>query len=224
MDPWNIVVCTDLRKPLILFVPDPSKWTLANLKQETGKMIGVPAENLAFYCNETILPQDKPLTKCSGMRNGIALMVTIKPLRVNVYCPHIDSTLHIDIPRRELHTWNKDTLQAVIGYKLGISITQTNNDILAMSGKESINVGFLTDNCLLTYTRIKQFQLPSTIDGARVSVPLDTTQRFASSHDVYNRDVYPTGFGLSRGNVAVSKPRSTRPPAWLSFWTVTTAA
>ena len=212
MDPWNIVICTDLRKPLIFLVPDPSKWTLANLKQETGKKIDVPAENLTFYCNETIVPQDKPLTECSGMRNGIALMVTIKPLRVNVYCPHIDSTLHIDIPRRELDKWNKVTLKTAICFKLGIVDREADNDILAMSGSQSIEVPALTDNCLLTYTRIKQFQFPSPIGAdVLVSVPLNITEQFASNRNIYNWEMSEP---FKKGGNFTVLP-------WLSFWTVT---
>ena len=120
------------------------------------------------------------------MRNGIALLVIIKPLKVNVYCPHIDSTLHIDIPRRELSEWNEDTLKAAICFKLGIANDKTNNDILAMSGNRTIKASALPNNCLLTYTRVKQFQFPSPINGACILVPLNTTEQFASSHDAYN--------------------------------------
>ena len=157
-----------------------------------------------------MVPQGKPLTECPGMRNGVALLVTLKPLTVNVYCPHNDSTLHIEIPQRERNKWSVGDLRNAICYKLGIEVKQANSDILAMSGSPLTKIYTITDNCLLTYTRIKHLQIPSPVTaGQSVNVPLDTTNQFASRRDIYNREI--------------SNWLPTTITGWasFSFWTIT---
>ncbi len=213
MDPWNIIICTDIQTPFVVLVPEPSKWTLANLKQETCKQLFI--EDTSFYCNEQLVPQGKPLTECPGMRNGVALLVTLKPLTVNVYCPHNDSTLHIEIPQRERNKWSVDHLRNAICYKLGIEVNQASSDILAMSGNPLTNIFTITDNCLLTYTRIKHLEIPSPVTARQlVNVPLNTTDQFASRRDIYNREIY--------SGLIVLNP-STSGTSWASFslWTIT---
>ena len=165
MTSWNIVVCSDIQQtPIVIDVPDPTKWTARDLISEAAKKLGYPEEQLTLYCNETVLPEGKPLTECQGLKNGVALLATIKPSTVHVTCPHIDATLKIDIPRREWRTWTVDTLRTVVCFKLGIDPSSSQNDILALKGESLCDFSRLCETSgkesSLTYTRIQQFQLP----------------------------------------------------------------
>ncbi len=133
------------------------------------------------------------------MKNGVALLATIKPSTVHVFCPHIDATLQIDIPRREWGSWTGATpLRTVVCFKLGIDPASSKNDILALKGESLLNSSDVLapgitggKDLLLTYTRIQQFQLAlPTGDASHVfAAPSDITHNFASSHSIYNRHV-----------------------------------
>ena len=201
-------------------VPDPAKWTARDLISEAAKKLGYPAEQLTLYCNETVLPEGKPLTECQGLKNGVALLATIKPSTVHVTCPHIDATLKIDIPRREWRTWTVDTLRTVVCFKLGIDPSSSQNDILALKGESLCDFSRLCETSgkesSLTYTRIQQFQLPLPIGQTKhvFAAPSNVTQKFASGHTVYNRDV----------SAVVPPTLPTRIfsySEWLTFWTIT---
>ena len=60
-------------KKVVIFVPNPQQWTVANIKEEVEKKIGIPARDQVIYCNEKVLPEQLPLVDCEGMRNGAAL-------------------------------------------------------------------------------------------------------------------------------------------------------
>ena len=221
MTSWNIVVCSDIQPtPIVIDVPDPAKWTARDLISEAAKKLGYPEEQLTLYCNETVLPEGKPLTECQGLKNGVALLATIKPSTVHVFCPHIDATLKIDIPRREWRTWTVDTLRTVVSFKLGIDLGSSQNDILALNGKILRDFSRLCETSgkesSLTYTRIQQFQLPLPIGQTKhvFAAPSNVTQKFASSDTVYNRDVSAV--------VPLTQPTQVPSyPEWLTFWTIT---
>ena len=207
---WNIIICSDIQPtPVVICCPDPTKWTASQLRSEAGKKLGYPGEDLMLYCNETVLPDGKPLTECQGLKNGVALLATIKPYAVHVFCPHIDATLQIDIPRRELSSWTVVTLRAVVCFKLGINPSSSQNDILALEGESLFDsdkvcaIGITGGkDSLLTYTRIQQFQLPlPTGNTSHVfAAPSDITNKFASSNTIYNRHVLqPAMYGLRIG-------------------------
>ena len=237
MASWNLIICVDEQpKPVAIYCPDPTKWTASQLRSEAGKKLGYPGEDLMLYCNEAVLPEGKPLTECQGLKNGVALLATIKPSTVHVICPHIDATLRIDIPRREWRTWTVDTLRTVVCFKLGIDPASSQNDVLALKGEilqDSSNVCATGisggKDSLLTYTRIQQFQLPlPTGNTSHVFVaPSDITHKFASSHAIYNRHVSSTPVKLGPPSKAlVMRPVScwmpnSLYPKWLTFWTIT---
>ena len=194
MTSWNIIICTTAHsQPVVIRCPDPSKWTASQLRSEAAKKLGYPEEDLTFYCNETVLPESKPLTECQGLKNGVSLLATIKPYTVHVFCPHVDATLQINIPRRELNSWTVATLRTVVCFKLGIDPASSQNDILALEGEslcDSNNV-YATGisggkDSLLTYTKIQQFQLPLPTGNTShaFAAPSDITHKFASSHAI----------------------------------------
>ncbi len=226
MTSWNIVVCSDIQpKPIVIDVPDPAKWTARgtarDLISEAGKKLGYPEEQLTLYNNEAVLPEGKPLTECAeGLKNGVALLATIKPSTVHVFCPHIDATLRIYIPRREWRTWTVATLRTVVCFKLGIDPASSQNDILALKGESLCDSSKVCETdgkeSLLTYTRIQQFQLPLPIDQTKhvFAAPSNVTKKFASSDTVYDRDVSAV--------VPLTQPlRVPSYPEWLTFWTIT---
>ena len=222
MTSWNIVVCSNIQpKPIVIDVPDPAKWTARDLRSEAGKKLGYPEEDLTLYCNETVLPKGKPLTECQGLKNGVALLATIKPSTVHVFCPHIDATLQIDIPRREWGSWTGATLRTVVCFKLGIDPASSKSDVLALKGESLCDSRRVCETggkeSLLTYTRIQQFQLPLPIAAIRgqtnkhvFAAPSNVTKKFACSDTVYNRDV---------STIVHTQP--TCYPEWLTFWTIT---
>ena len=97
---WTILACVCCKeKKVAIFVPNPQRWTVANIKEEVEKKIGIPARDQVIYCNEKVLPEQLPLVDCEGMRNGAALLVGRKPFIVNVYRTDADITIPIEMPR-----------------------------------------------------------------------------------------------------------------------------
>ena len=223
MTSWNVIICSDgnvWSRPVVIRCPDPTKWTSRDMRSEAGNKLGYPEEDLMLYCNEAVLPEGKPLTECEGLKNGVALLATIKPSTVHVFCPHIDATLQIDIPRREWGSWTGATLRTVVCFKLGIDPASSQNDILALEGESLHDLNKVSatgitggKDSLLTYTRIQQFQVPLPTGGVNpIFTPSSVTRQFASGHTVYNRDV---------SAVVHTQPTMPSYPKWLTFWTIT---
>ena len=133
MTSWNLIICAR-SQPVVIEVPDPTKWTASQLRSEAAKKLGYPEEDLTLYCNEAVLPESKPLAECEGLKNGVALFATFKPYTVRVFCPHIDATIQIDILKSEEDDWTVDTLQTAVCFKLGIDPASSQNNILAHRG------------------------------------------------------------------------------------------
>ena len=99
---WNIILCGTVPRPPVVKVPDPSKWTIKELKQEMAKHVThVSEDDVTFYLGKIEVPVDKVLKDCPGMKNGVGLAAGIKPFIINVCCPDVDVTLTIEIPRLE---------------------------------------------------------------------------------------------------------------------------
>ena len=83
---WTLLIKTPcgcyVKEHVLIFVPDPEEWTVANIKEEVEKKIGIPGRDQVIYCNEKVLPEQLPLVDCEGMRNGAALLVGRKPFIV----------------------------------------------------------------------------------------------------------------------------------------------
>ena len=59
MTSWNLIICTIAAhfQPVVIEVPDPTKWTASQLRSEAAKKLGYPEEDLTLYCNEAVLPE-----------------------------------------------------------------------------------------------------------------------------------------------------------------------
>ena len=188
MASWNVIVCGDLKSPVGLFIPDPTKWTVADLKKELIKKITLSESDLVLYCDHNKIPDGKPLKECNGMMNGVALLLCIKPILINVYCPVLDVTLEIKISRDKYAKCTVSTLVSMISSRLGISHCQ--DDVLAMQGDILKNLSLplsslpdITDT-LLTYTIMDQFQYTEAVSGQveNISLPFRTEESFALNH------------------------------------------
>ena len=210
---WNIIVCGDFEKPLLVYV-NPSEWTVAYLKGNICRRMNIPKSeysNLTLYYNQKELPEEKLLQDCAGLRNGVGVLAAIKPFVINVYSPDRDASLRIEIPKQELNDWNVSFLLKLIRFRYAFS--ECKHDILAVNERviddESLKITEVREirhDCLMTYTRMSQFCIPSTDGfGQRfVLLPSATNEVFASTHGIFGRKV-----------------DSRKHYPWGDFWTVT---
>ena len=192
---WNVIVCGDLEGPVCICIPDPSKWTVADLKKELSKQISIPETDLVLYCDHSKVPEEKPLKECNGMKNGVALLLAIKPIMITVYCPAIDCTLEIVIPRYEYAEYTVSTLRSMICSQLGFSTTGRQNDVLAVKGEIlktlDLKISSLSDitDTVVTYTLMNEFEFFNDFKGKNVVLPFGTNKAFSSTHSFYKRSV-----------------------------------
>ena len=195
---WNIIVCGDFPNPVIVSIPDPSKWCVTELKQEISKQAGgIPTTDITLYLGNTVIPEDKPLKECQGIKNGIALLASIKPFMINVYCPDNDVTLVIEVPKREFDSWTIHTIQEVISFKR--LITFRDEDLLVFAGNALTDgnmkistIPDITNNCLMTYTKLQssEFGIPNQESGLSILLPHGTNTSFASTKCFYYRSLF----------------------------------
>ena len=82
---WSVIICGDLPEPFVVFVPDPHKFTVSQLKEEIEKKIVIPANEETVYCQETPLSDGMLLDECQGIDNGVALCLLRKEFVINIY-------------------------------------------------------------------------------------------------------------------------------------------
>ena len=192
MSSWNVIVCGDLEGPVCICIPDPSKWTVADLKKELSKQISIPETDLVLYCDHSKVPEEKPLKECNGMKNGVALLLAIKPIMITVYCPVIDCTLEIIIPRYEYAEYTVSTLRSMICSQLGFSTTGRQNDVLAVKGEIlktlDLKISSLSDitDTVVTYTLMDEFEF---FNDFKRKKSFGTNKAFSSTHSFYKRSV-----------------------------------
>ena len=160
---WNIIVCGDFEKPLLVYV-NPSQLTIADLKVTICRVMNISdseSSNLTLYYNEQELPEEKLLQDCAGLRNGVGVLAAIKPFVINVYSPDRDASLRVEIPKRELKDWKISSLLKLIRFKY--AFLDCMHDILAVNGRviddESLKITEVREiqhDCLMTYTRMSQ--------------------------------------------------------------------
>ena len=204
---WNIIVCGDFPNPVVVSVPDPSKWRVTELKQEISKQAGgIPTTDITLYLGNTVIPEDKPLKECQGMRNGIAVLASIKPFVINVYCPDNDATLVIEVPKREFDSWTIYTIKEFIGFKRFFTMIDPyymDSYLLVFAGNaltdKNMKISTIPDianNCLMTCTEIRSFvfgisnfnrYLNKTNPEMNVLLPHETDTNFASTQCFYDR-------------------------------------
>ena len=195
MSSWNVIVCGDLESPVCICIPDPSKWTVADLKKELSKQISIPETDLVLYCDHSKVPEEKPLKECNGMKNAVALLLAIKPIMITVYCSVIDCTLEIIIPRYEYAEYTVSTLRSMICSQLGFSTTDRKNDVLAVKGEIlktlHLKISSLSDitDTVVTYTLMNEFEFFNDLKRKNVVLPFGTNKAFSSTHSFYKRSV-----------------------------------
>ena len=192
---WNVIVCGDLESPVCICIPDPSKWTVADLKKELSKQISILETDLVLYCDYSKVPEEKPLKECNGMKNAVALLLAIKPIMITVYCSVIDCTLEIVIPRYEYAEYTVSTLRSMICSQLGFSATGRQNDVLAVKGEIlktlDLKISSLSDitDTVVTYTLMDEFEFFNDFKRKNVLLPFGMNKAFSSTHSFYKRSV-----------------------------------
>ena len=72
---WNVIVCGDLPELILLYVPEPNRCTVAQLKEMIEEKTEIPRDQQVLYCKEKELYPDRDVLDGSGMRNGMAICV-----------------------------------------------------------------------------------------------------------------------------------------------------
>ena len=157
MENWNLVVCGDFPDgPIGIFLPNPHRSTVADIRNEVEKKTGLHWSEQTIYFNGSPIPEDKPLDECEGMRNGAALCLVTKPVRFKVQRSDCDSIMELEIPRVEFSTWDIQKLRKLILFKLGlpedcVHVLLAEGDVLTDS-KNILAYRQIKDGCLIIIT------------------------------------------------------------------------
>ena len=195
---WSVVICGDLPAPVGIFVPDPHKFTVSQLKEEVEKKTKIPANEQTLYFQETSLSDEILLDECQGIDDGVALCLLRKPFIINIYRPDIKVTVPVSIPKNELDDWTISTLHEYIFSTMGL---ENNCDhILVIAGtivkKDSpvrlTECSFITDGCTMALTILKKVTIstPSTKPGKSSRsfyIPASISQKFITERISYQR-------------------------------------
>ena len=182
----TLVACAK-KKPVVIFVPDTQQWTVANIKEEVEKKIGIPARDQVIYCNEKVLPEQLPLVDCEGMRNGAALLVGRKPFIVNVYRTDADITIPIEISH--IDSLRITELREMIFAKVGIPsscpsvILAVGDHIIEDSTALVLNSKHIQNGCVIVLTYLKGISLsfPASNENTYVHVPFSASLSFMAN-------------------------------------------
>ena len=157
MENWNLVVCGDFPDgPIGIFLPNPHRSTVADIRKEVEKKTGLPETEQTIYFNGSPIPEDKPLDECEGMRNGAALCLVTKPVRLKVQRSDCDSIMKLEMPRVEFSTWDIQKLRKLILFKLGlpedcVHVLLAKGEVLTDS-KNILAYRQIKDGCLIIIT------------------------------------------------------------------------
>ena len=193
---WSVVICGDLPEPIGIFVPDPHKFTVSQLKEEIEDYTDIPANEQTLFCQETPLSDKMILDECQGIDNGVALCLLRKAFVINVYRPDIKVTATVSIPKNELDIWTISTLHEYIFNRMGLE--KSCDYVLVISGtilKRDSQVrltkcSFITDGYTMALTILKKVTIstPSTKPGKRsFYVPGSNSQKFVADRISYQR-------------------------------------
>ena len=203
---WTLIVCGDFDKPLAILVPDPAEWTISDLKKEVNKKINVPEDKQTLYCQEKVVPEEIPLQKCKGMKNGVALCLALKPVIIDVYRADLDTTVQVEIPQNEFGDWTVSHLRSIVCAKFGLEPLRQH--ILALEGdilEDEIKVNeYIKDDCTVIIAPMKDviFPTPNLNGSRRVTLPINTSLPQVSEDIFYKREVQ----GLT--------------PRWTGYWVI----
>lgn len=117
--PWALIICGDLREPIILTIPDPLTWTVTQLKNEVEKK-KIPVSEQTLYCGETpLLDNTVPLAKYKVMKNGKALCLARSSYIIKAEHQYHGGIVEVAIPRTEFNLWTSHILHEYICFKFG---------------------------------------------------------------------------------------------------------
>ena len=193
---WSVVICGDLPAPFGVFVPDPHKLTVSQLKKEVEKKTRIPANEQTLYCQETLLSDEMLLDECQGVDDGVALCLLRKLFIINIYRPDIKVTVPVSIPKNELDEWTISTLHEYIFSRMGL---ENNCDhILVVGGtimkRDSLvsvtQCSFITDGCTMALTSLKKVTIPTPNTKRSFYVPASNSQKFITDKVSYQRSEY----------------------------------
>lgn len=193
---WSVVICGDLPEPIGVFVPDPHKFTVSQLKEEIEKNTEIPANEQTLYCQETPLSDGMLLDECQGIDDGVALCLLRKAFVINVYRPDCKVTAPVSIPKNELDVWTISTLHEYIFSRMGLE--KNCDHVLVIGGtilkRDSLvkltKCSFITDGCTMALTILKKVTIstPTTKPGKRsFYVPASNSQQFVTDRISYQR-------------------------------------
>ena len=184
MENWNLVVCGDLPDgPIGIFLPNPHKWTVADIRNEVEKKTGLHWREQTIYFNGSPIPEGEPLGKCEGMRNGAAVSLVANPLQLRVQRSDCDSIMILEIPRVELSPWDIQLLRKFILFKLGLdrnsTIVLTAEGEVLKDKKSVSDYKQIQDGCLITVTVVEVIKSYVLADFSSkfVQLPVGTTSK-----------------------------------------------
>lgn len=194
---WSIVVCGDFDdSPITVPVPFPSLTTVALLKKYMNSKIGVPINYQTLYYRGEPLEDNKSLVKCDGMKNGAAVCLAIKPIKVDIYRPDLDRHFEVEITKNEYEHWKVSALREMVCSKFGFNVEC--NHVLAVAGKELTNdmmikvLPEIKDCCkVVTFTLLQGVTLltPEGVNNRNLIVPVDASLKTISKDALYDREL-----------------------------------
>ena len=197
---WVLIICGDLSEPITVIIPDPHQWTVTQLKIEVEKKTHIPVSEQTIYCGETpLLDITKPLTKCEGLTNGIALCLARSNFVITAQRTDYGMTVRVSIPRSELDLWTVKMVRKYICLKFGFRMESkhyliSGPNIIENDERKINDCPEITDGCTLMFTPLKEISIASPKQeqqGKRVHVPPAIPLDFLST-TVYNDRKYCT--------------------------------
>ena len=160
MENWSLVVCGDTGDlpdgPIGIFLPIPHQWTVADIRKEVEKKTDLPEREQTIYFDGSSIPEGTPLDECKGMKNGAAVCLVTKPVRLKVQRSDCDLIMELEIPRVEFSTWDIQKLRKLILFKLGlpedcVHVLLAEGDVLTDS-KNILAYEQIKDGCIIIIT------------------------------------------------------------------------
>ena len=204
---WNVIVCGDLPELILLYVPEPDKCTVAQLKEMIEEKTEIPRDHQVLYCKEKELDSDKEVLKnCSEMKNGIAICVgRLDRFIINVQNADNGMQMEFKLPPNEAHDWLIAALRRLICYRFGIKveayhmlaiegITLEDNRKYSRYGKRSEmairDYEQIKSGCMITLTLLSKIKIcrPFSADYTdNIMLPFNTSKAFANEKICHSR-------------------------------------
>ena len=209
---WSIVVCGDFdESPVIISVLLPFLSTVATLKKSIKNETEVPINEQTLYYKGEILHDNESLVKCDRMKNGAAVYLAIKPIKINIYRADVDFVFEVEIPKNEYEHWKVSALREMVCSRFGFTVEC--NHVLAVAGKELTNdmmikdLPEIKDGRKITFTLLQGATLltPEGVDNRNLIVPVDASFKSISRDALYKRELRYTSV-------------KSQSPNWTSDW------